>query len=130
MDLGWRDVFGTGIVVSSTVVHRSPDPNREPGYVVALIRLTEGPTMLTNLVGDDPASIPMDADVQLVWRPLPDGRHLPVFRRSDANVPAITTPPPTTFAAEEFPATDPLPAAIREFLDRQASDIPIQTSNP
>lgn len=80
LDLGWSAAIGTGTLLSRTVVHRSPDPDRAPGYVVAIVTLDEGPTMLTNLVGDDAATIPLDSPVRVDWQPLLDGRALPVFR--------------------------------------------------
>ncbi|SNY66740.1 Zn-ribbon domain-containing OB-fold protein [Paractinoplanes atraurantiacus] len=75
-DLSFREAVGTGVVDSFTVVHRAGEP-----YVLARVRLTEGPILLTHL--DDIAEPRCDMPVLLAWRPLPDGRHLPVFRSAD-----------------------------------------------
>ncbi|WP_433413049.1 Zn-ribbon domain-containing OB-fold protein [Microtetraspora malaysiensis] len=77
-ELEFLPVSGLGVVDSFTVVHRAPAPGLAPPYVVARVRLAEGPVMLTNLVGD--ADWACDLPVRVDWRPLPDGRHLPVFR--------------------------------------------------
>jgi hypothetical protein len=47
--------------------------------VVALVRLAEGPTLMTNVVGCDPADVHIDQAVRVVWEDLPDGRRLPLF---------------------------------------------------
>ena len=78
-DLDLVDVSGRGTVDSFTVVHRAPGLTTP--YVVARVRLAEGPVMLTNLVGADPDDWACDAPVHVDWRPLPDGRHLPVFTK-------------------------------------------------
>lgn len=80
LSLGWSDTSGAATLVSRSRVDRSPDPDRAAGYVVAIVRLAEGPTMLTNLVGAAADTIPLDSPLVLDWRPLDDGRHLPVFR--------------------------------------------------
>jgi uncharacterized OB-fold protein len=55
----WVGVDGLATVVSHTVVHRpatSAFAERVP-YVVAVVQLSEGPRMLTNLVDCDPGAI-------------------------------------------------------------------------
>lgn len=79
-DLGWMEASGRGVVYSHTTVHRAPDPAFEPPYVVALVRLEEGPVVMTNIVG---ASVACDQPVHLVWEDLADGRKLPLFERDD-----------------------------------------------
>ncbi|GAA0949504.1 Zn-ribbon domain-containing OB-fold protein [Actinocorallia libanotica] len=78
-DLDFTDVSGRGTVDSFTVVHRAPRPGVEAPYVVARVRLAEGPLLLTNLVDAEPGSWRCDAPVEVAWRALPDGRNLPVF---------------------------------------------------
>lgn len=80
-DPGWTEASGRGVVDAHTVVHRAPRPGRPVPYVVARVRLAEGPVLLTNL--DVP---PADHDVlhtgqpvTVRWRDLPEGRALPVF---------------------------------------------------
>lgn len=71
---------GRGEIYSFTVVHRSPIPAFEPPYVVALVRLAEGPVLLSNIVGTDPNDVRCDMPVTVTWEPLPDGRKLPMFQ--------------------------------------------------
>jgi uncharacterized protein len=79
-DLAYVEVSGRGVVHSFSVVHRAPQPGFTPPYVVALVRLDEGPTLLTNLVGLDHDALRCELAVRLDWLPLPDGRQLPIFR--------------------------------------------------
>lgn len=79
--LEWRPASGRGVVYAVTVEHRPQNPAfraRAP-YAVALVELEEGVRLLTNLVGAAPMSFAVDDPVQVVWEPLPDGRHLPLF---------------------------------------------------
>ena len=87
-DLGWSETAGAGVVHSFTVVHRAPDPSFTPPYVVALVRLDEGPTLLTNLVGAGPdpdGHLTCDQRVSLAWQQLDDGRNLPVFTPTETH---------------------------------------------
>ena len=77
VDLGWVEASGRGTVYSFTRSRRSPDPAAfEPPYTIAIVTLDEGPRLLTTVTGAD---IRCDAPVRLRWRPVGDGRHLPVF---------------------------------------------------
>lgn len=78
-ELGWVEASGHGTVDTFTVVERSADPAFDPPYVVARVRLVEGPLMLTNLVGVDHDAVRCDAPVVVAWRAIEDGRALPVF---------------------------------------------------
>ncbi|MDL4813227.1 Zn-ribbon domain-containing OB-fold protein [Actinomadura opuntiae] len=78
-DLMFDDASGHGTVDSFTVVHRAPSSDVEAPYVVARVRLADGPIILTHLAGPGPWAC--DEPVRLGWRPLPDGRHLPVFTK-------------------------------------------------
>lgn len=74
--LEFRAATGSGIVDSFTTVLRADEP-----YTVARVRLAEGPILLTHLEGiPNPVC---DQPVRIAWRPLPSGRHLPVFRSVD-----------------------------------------------
>ena len=75
------DVAGTGVVDSFTVVHRGPRPDVETPYVIARVRLDEGPLLLTRLTAGRDWSIgdPVTVD----WVDLPDGRALPVFTHTE-----------------------------------------------
>jgi uncharacterized protein len=77
--LGWHEAAGSGVVDAVTVVERAPSPAFTPPYVVARIRLAEGPVLLSNVVDSDPGQVAIGDPVRLRWRDLPDGRALPVF---------------------------------------------------
>jgi uncharacterized OB-fold protein len=79
-DLDYVDASGRGTVYSHTTVHRAPVAGLEVPYVVALVRLDEGPVLLTNIVDCPPDDVRCDMSVEVAWRPLADGRNLPVFR--------------------------------------------------
>jgi uncharacterized OB-fold protein len=68
-----------GTVDSCTVVELAPSPDFTPPYVVARVRLAEGPVLLSNVVHTDPYEVHIGDNVRLRWRDLPDGRALPVF---------------------------------------------------
>lgn len=78
-DLELVDATGRATVHSLTVVHRAPHPAFTPPYVVALVHLEEGPTMMTNVVGCDPADVHIGQTVEVTWHDLDDGRRLPLF---------------------------------------------------
>lgn len=79
-DLELVDAAGTGTIYSFSVTHRSPDEEHfHPPYVVALVRLTEGPAVTTNIVDSDPGDLRCDLPVMVTWERLEDGRHLPLF---------------------------------------------------
>ena len=79
--LGWAAASGVGVVDSFTVVHRAPQPELDVPYVVARVRLAEGPLLLTRLEGRSVDAWAVGDAVRAVWEDLPDGRALPVFRR-------------------------------------------------
>lgn len=72
------DASGAATVDTYTVVHRAPRADVETPYVVARVRLAEGPIVLSRLLGDRDWSI--GDPVTVGWVDLPDGRALPVFR--------------------------------------------------
>ena len=77
----WREASGTGEVHAVSVQHR-PGPMRDPAagpYAVALVELTEGVRIMTNIVGCEPDAVTVGMAVGLTWQPLSDGRHLAQF---------------------------------------------------
>ncbi len=74
---------GRGAVYSHTTVHRAPGPEFTPPYVVAVVDLDEGWSMLTNVVGCDPAAVAIGMRVEVTWRRFPQEPArppLPAFR--------------------------------------------------
>jgi uncharacterized OB-fold protein len=78
-DLSFVGASGKGTVYSFTVVRRAPSAGFTPPYVIALVRLAEGPLLVTRIVDCEPALVVCDLPVELRWQRLEDGRHLPVF---------------------------------------------------
>jgi uncharacterized OB-fold protein len=79
-DLDWIESSGTGVVDSFTTVHRAPSPAFEAPYVIARVRLAEGPTLLTRIVGATDQDLGCDLPVSLEWESLSEDFQLPVFR--------------------------------------------------
>jgi uncharacterized OB-fold protein len=51
-----------------------------PAFVMAYVTLAEGPTMMTNIVECDPATINIGDKVELVFRSSESGFAVPCFR--------------------------------------------------
>lgn len=80
-DLEWVVASGRGSVASFTIVRRAIGPFAEDvPYVVALIRLAEGPQMMSNVVGCDPSEVRVGAAVHVDFVARSDSISLPVFR--------------------------------------------------
>jgi uncharacterized OB-fold protein len=76
----WVESRGEGTVYSFTVVHQSPDVRRPAPYVLAIVDLDDGWTMLTNVVG--PAErVAIDARVRVSFTPAagPETALIPMF---------------------------------------------------
>ena len=78
--LDWVESTGRGVVYSYTVVHRPPRPAFAAPYVVAIVELTEGWHMLTNLVDVAPEAVTVGMPVEVAFRPVSDEITLPYFR--------------------------------------------------
>jgi len=68
----WTAVSGRGTVYSHSTVERPPLPAFQPGYVVAVVELEEGPLMLTNLVDCAPAEVAVGTPVEVVFEKASD----------------------------------------------------------
>jgi uncharacterized OB-fold protein len=86
----WRPAAGTGSVYAVSVQHKAGmgrDPSEGP-YAVALVDLTEGVRILSNVVGPSgrgsgevwaPDDVAVGDAVRVVWQELSDQRRLPLF---------------------------------------------------
>jgi hypothetical protein len=65
----WIQAEGTGRVYSFVVYHQAfyPGFEQELPYVVGLVTLDEGPRMMANIVGCDPAALYCDMPVTVSW---------------------------------------------------------------
>lgn len=80
-DVSWFDATGTGTVYSFSVVRKGQGPFRDAApYVLAYVELDEGPRMMTNVVGCDPADVHVGQRVEVTFAPTENGPALPRFR--------------------------------------------------
>lgn len=83
-DYEWRDSPGQGEIYAFNVMHRPGNRGMadQVPYVIALVTLDEGVRMVTNIVGEEPASLRVGMRVDVTWEALSDGRNLPLFEPS------------------------------------------------
>ena len=81
-DLEWVESQGKGRVVTFTIVHQAPFESYagDVPYVLAVVRLDEGPQMMTNIVGIEPARVCVDLRVAVVFEERAGGFRVPQFR--------------------------------------------------
>jgi uncharacterized OB-fold protein len=65
----WVESTGIGHVYSLTIVHRAPRPEFDAPYVIAVVELDDGWSMLTNLIGRDPEAWRNGDRVKVTFRP-------------------------------------------------------------
>lgn len=90
VEFDWQDASGVAHVHSYIIVRESFDPtfdDRLP-LVVALIRLEEGPLVISNILDCDPEQVFVEMPVELDWEPISDEIVLPQFK------PRKDPPPP------------------------------------
>lgn len=65
----WTPIAGTGEVYTYTVVHRAPTPayQADAPYAIAHVTMDEGPRMISNVVGCDPAAVVIGMPVEIVF---------------------------------------------------------------
>lgn len=86
--LDWVEASGRGTVLSWTIVRHpvSEAYADDIPYVIALIKLQEGPTMMSQIIDCDPESVHSGMQVQVSFQDWTDEVSMPVFRvRSDDN---------------------------------------------
>jgi uncharacterized protein len=70
----WREARGSGTIYSFSVTRRAEMP-----YAIAYVTLSEGPTMLSNIVDCDLNTIRIGQAVTVVFKPSEDGQPVPMF---------------------------------------------------
>ena len=80
--LEWAPASGAGYIVSYTVVRRAITPAfaAQVPYVVAIVRLEEGPQLMSHIVDCDPEAVRVGAAVTLGFEDLDGKASLPVFQ--------------------------------------------------
>jgi uncharacterized OB-fold protein len=71
MEYEWTEISGEGHILSWVVFHRQYFEDHPPPYNVIAVRLAEGPIIVSNLVGEEPAQSWIDRPVRITYR-----RHL------------------------------------------------------
>ena len=86
-EIAWAEASGQGEVVSFTVMQQaiSPGYKDDVPYVVAIIRLAEGPTMMSNVVGCDPDAAAIGMPVTVGFKKYSDAVTVPVFSPAKSN---------------------------------------------
>lgn len=75
------DASGRGEVYSHTVIHKGSNEFKDAApYVVAYVELDEGPRVLTNIIGCDPAEVHVGMPVEVVFEDTGAGNALYRFR--------------------------------------------------
>ena len=83
--LAWREASGMGHIKSFTVIRRAVSAayESEAPYVVALIELAEGPTMMSNIVTIAPDDVRIGARVYVQFEAWNTDTTVPVFRLAE-----------------------------------------------
>jgi uncharacterized OB-fold protein len=83
--LTWTQVSGAGVVYSFTVIHRAPSPAFATAvpYVVAAVKLTEGPHLMTNIVDIAPDAVRIGMPVKVVFQKFSGEITLPMFEPAE-----------------------------------------------
>ena len=82
-ELGVQDLSGSGEVATFTVYRHSYHPDFQVPYVVALIVLSEGPRLVSNIVNCAPEDVKIGMSVLVQFEPKGD-LILPQFAPADA----------------------------------------------
>jgi len=69
-------------ILDSYVIHHRKVPGFEPPYAIAVVKLTEGPRMMTNIVEcpQTPEALQLDMALEVVFAQQNDAITLPFFR--------------------------------------------------
>ena len=70
----WTPVTGRGTVHTYTVIHRGPTPayQADAPYMIAHVDLDEGPRVIGNLEGCEPAQVRIGMPVEIVYQDVTD----------------------------------------------------------
>lgn len=73
-DTEWRTASGQGSVYSFSTMGQGDE-----AYTIALVTLDEGVTLMTNLIGGDPAAWAVGRRVKVCFRASDSGQQVPMF---------------------------------------------------
>ena len=80
MDYDWRALSGTGTILSWVIFHRRYLDGFDPPYNVVAIRLAEGPIIISNLIGPEPAGGWIGREIELCFEADRTGKIVPRVR--------------------------------------------------
>ena len=91
-DVEWRALSGGGRLISYVIDCRPETGSEAEPAAIAIVEVSEGPRLTTNLVGipDGVLDVPLDSPVQVEFLP-GDGYVLPVFRLSGLSTSACAS---------------------------------------
>jgi uncharacterized OB-fold protein len=80
-NLAWQELSGQAELFTYSVVHYAPLPGYadEVPYVLATVRLAEGPQMMTNIVGCDWREVRIGQRLAVCWEERAGGLRVPQF---------------------------------------------------
>lgn len=87
-EMDWRPVAGTGVVHTFTIAHRPPHPVFADlcPLAIAIVELTEGPRMFSNIINCDPDDVHIGLAVAVRFEAVDDSDiRLPVFEPAADN---------------------------------------------
>lgn len=79
-----RDLPGTGVVYSYSLLHHPQHGAFDYPVVAVLVDLDEGPRILSGMPSADPASVRIGMRVRVAFAPTKDGGQVPVFEEAAA----------------------------------------------
>ncbi len=84
VELEWFEASGRGRVITYSIVHQAPSKPfaADAPYVLAVVRLEEGPQMMGNVMGIDPKLMRVDMPVRVIFEERGGGFRVPQFERT------------------------------------------------
>jgi len=83
VDLGWRQVSGSGTIFSYTIAHHPVHPALKTStpynIVVVMLDGASDVRLVSNIIGAQPEQIRIGAPVELCWDEIDKGMFLPRF---------------------------------------------------
>ncbi|NYI69810.1 hypothetical protein GGQ54_000370 [Naumannella cuiyingiana] len=82
-EVEWFDASGDATLLSYNVNHRLA-PGYDAPYAIAIVRLAEGPQMMTNIVDIEPDALELDMELHVQFQDRGDDLFVPVFAPKEA----------------------------------------------
>ncbi len=81
VEYDWFEASGRGHIITFSIVHQAPSQPfaTDAPYVLAVVRLKEGPQMMANVIGIDPEKVKVDMPVKITFEERAGGVRIPQF---------------------------------------------------